>query len=82
MIDEHNGILLDNKLVGNKLYSLFEVQGNMLTTFMTFYSDHLIFEITFADLSEVNISKVDNTDGAEVSSYPISTIQTARLNRQ
>lgn len=82
LVDEHNGILLDSKVIGNKIYSLFEVQGNLLTTFMTFSEDHLLFEITFAARSKARISKVETQEDTEVISYPISTVQKAKLLKQ
>lgn len=82
IVDEHNGIVLDNKVIGNKMFSLFEVQGNLLTTFITFEEDHLLFEITFADKSNVRSSEVENQPENKVLSHPISTIQKGKLIKQ
>lgn len=81
-VDENNGIVLDDKLMGNKLYSLFEVQGNLLTTFITFHQDHLVFEITFANKENRRVSQAENEEKTEVISYPISTVQRGILKKQ
>ena len=82
VVDENNGIILDDKVQGNKLYSLFEVQGNLLTTFMTFHEDHMIFEITFASKEKQRVTYAENEQKTEVISYPISTVQRAVLKKQ
>ncbi len=82
VIDENNGIILDCKVLDNKMYTLFEVNGNLLTTFITFEADHLIFEIIFASRDDKNVSYAENEDKNEVGSFPISTIQKAMLKKQ
>jgi hypothetical protein len=81
VVDEDNGIVLDDKVVGNRMYSLFEVMGNLLTTFITFNEDHMVFEIVVSNRKEVNITHA-TADSTEVSSYPISTVQRAVLQKQ
>ncbi len=81
-VDENNGIILDDKAVGNRLYSVFEVQGNLLTTFMTFHEDHLVFEITVARKEKKRVTHADNEQKTEVISYPITTVQRAILKKQ
>lgn len=80
-IDENNGILLDAKVWTNKLYSMFEVQGSLLTTQLTFEADHMIFEITFSRKEAVNKSGTTDEKPIEVLSYPISTVQKGVLKK-
>ncbi|MCW5520020.1 hypothetical protein J1N09_09235 [Aureitalea sp. L0-47] len=82
VVDENNGIILDDKVQGNRLYSLFEVQGTLLTTFMTFQEDHMVFEITAANMEKRRVSQADNEEKTKVISYPISTVQRAVLKKQ
>lgn len=82
IVDENNGILLDAKLVDNTLYSMFEVQGSILTTKESFYEDYMTFEIIFAR-TEKNTSKEDSSENSiEVHSYPVSVVQKAVLKKQ
>jgi len=80
-LDERNGIVLDNTFYENKLYALFEVQGNLLTTFITLEEDHALFEIVFANKTLARETYAVQ-DSVQVLSYPISTIQKAVLQKQ
>ncbi len=80
VIDENNGILLEAKVFENRLYSLFEVSGNLLTTFITFDKDQLLFEITVASREKALETK-ENEEGTEVVSYPVVTRQRALLHK-
>lgn len=82
IVDENNGIILDDKVVGNRMYSLFEVQGTILTTFITFESDHMVFEIVATNRKDSRTTYAENEDKTEVISYPISTVQRAVLKKQ
>jgi len=82
VVDENNGIVLDDKVVGNRMYSLFEVQGTILTTFITFEKDHMVFEIVATQKENSKTTIAENEDKTEVISYPISTIQRAVLIKQ
>lgn len=42
VVDENNGIVLDIKVVNNCMYTLFEVNGSLLTTFITFEKDYMV----------------------------------------
>ena len=79
VVDENNGILLDVTLVGNKLYSMFEVQGNVLTTTETFYKDKMLFEITFSSKEQKKETGIEG--GVKVYSYPVMTVQKALLHK-
>ncbi len=82
IVDENNGILLDAKRIDNTLFSMFEVQGNILTTTECFYKDSMDFEITFANKSQQTKSGTTGEDATEVISYPISVLQKAHLIKQ
>ena len=82
IVDENNGILLDAKLVNNTLYSMYEVQGNILTTTERFYKDGMDFEVTFSSKKAQNKSGTEGNSATEVVSYPITVVQKAILIRQ
>ena len=82
IVDENNGILLDAKLIDNTIFSMFEVQGNILTTTERFYEDSMDFEITFASKTNQNKSGSIGEDATEVISYPISVLQKAHLIKE
>lgn len=81
LIDENNGILLQAQHFNNRLYSMYAVAGNILTTFITFQENSMLFEITVASQEKAKDSK-EESDGTEVSSYPIFTRQHATLYKQ
>ncbi|MBL4662832.1 MAG: hypothetical protein JKY22_04595 [Flavobacteriaceae bacterium] len=82
IVDENNGIILHDKVIDNRMYTLFEVGNNLLTTFITFEKDHMIFEIAVTDKTEKQISYADDEEKTKVISYPISTVQRAVLQKQ
>lgn len=81
-VDENNGILLDAKCIGTTLFSMFEVQGNILTTTERFHDDAMDFEITFASKKNSNTSKSIGETPIDVISYPITVLQSAYLLKQ
>jgi len=82
IVDENNGIQLQVTLANNTLYSIFEVQGNLLTTTEYFNKDYMDFEIMFT--SKERVEKSGNTDEEtpEVLSYPVMSVQKARLYKE
>jgi len=82
IVDENNGIILHDKVIGNRMYALFEVGGNLLTTFITFEKDHMIFEIAVTNTAEKQLSYTNDEEKTEVISYPITTVQRAVLQKQ
>jgi hypothetical protein len=82
IVDENNGIILDDKVVGNRMYALFEVNGSLLTTFITFASDHMVFEIVATNIEDKRITFPDEDPATKVISYPVSTVQRAVLQKQ
>ncbi len=81
-LDENNGIVLDCKLVENKMFFLFEVMDNLLTTFITFEKEYLLFEIVVTQTLQRKESGGQNDSIPKVYSYPISVVQKAILNKQ
>jgi len=87
-IDEANGIVLPANLNDNVLYSLFEVQGNFLTTRLDFRARELLFEILFSKLANKTttggiVNDRDSTNLVpKVYGFPISVFQKAILKKQ
>lgn len=82
VLDENNGITIDAVAWDNKLYMMFEVEGSLLTTQLTFEGDQMIFEITFTRKDAATKSATTDEKSIEVLSFPISTIQRAILKKQ
>lgn len=82
IVDENNGILLNTTLANNALYSIFEVQGGLLTTTEHFYQDYMDFEIMYSQKEQVEKSGNTNEDTPEVLSYPVINIQKAKLYKE
>jgi hypothetical protein len=81
-VDENNGILLNAFLANNTLYSIFEVEGSLLTTTEHFYKEYMDFEIMYSKKDLVTKSNEASDNKTEVISYPIGAIQKARLYKQ
>lgn len=71
--DEGDGIELSDYLFGNKLYSIFETEGILLTASYELHDGELIFEVTSGKMAE------NSTNG--VQSHPVSSVQRAVLKR-
>lgn len=82
VVDEDNGILLNAKFSGNTLYSMFEVQGGLLTSRESFFSGYMDFEITYSNKAQQEKSGDMGEEIPEVISYPIMVVQTARLYKK
>ena len=81
ILDENNGIFLDARVVENRIYFLFEVMGSLLTTFITFEMDYMVFEIVASQTKKKSITGGLSEDIPEVISFPISVVQRARLQK-
>ncbi len=71
--DEGDGLELTDYLVGNKLYSVFETQGVMLTSTYELLGDELVFEVTSG--------KKENPTHSEVITYSTTAVQRVRLRK-
>lgn len=82
-IDEHNGIVLPARAINNNsLYSFFEVEGNLLTTRLSFANDSLDFEILFTAVKNKTTTGKGTKEIPFVYGYPISVVQRAILVKQ
>lgn len=81
-LDENNGIILECKVIENKIYFLFEVANSLLTTFITFNNTDLIFEIVATNTTQKIVSGGQDEETPEVFSYPINVVQKAILIKQ
>ena len=59
----------------NRIYFLFEVMGSLLTTFITFDKEHLVFEVVATQTKDKVRSGGLSEDIPEVISYPASIVQ-------
>jgi hypothetical protein len=82
LVDENNGIQLQAKLLGNKLFSVFQVEKSLLMSTQTFFKDYMLFEIVFSRSDEAITSGNDGNAIPEVFSYPVSVYQFAKLEKQ
>lgn len=81
MVDEKNFIVLDNFLLGNTLYSRFEVMGNLLSTSYERGNGTITFEVIFGSVEPINeTGGVDSIP--KVNSYKIGVAQKAILTRK
>lgn len=71
--DEGDGIELTSYLVGNKIYSLFEVQNTMLSACYELRGNELIFEVTSG--------KKEPATGGGVTTYSVKNLQRVVLKR-
>lgn len=79
LVDENNGILLDTKYIDSTLYSMFEVEGSLLTSTLRFYKGFIDFEITYSKMKNNRTSGGEDGESPVVVSYPVSVVQKARL---
>lgn len=82
VVDENNGILLNTTFANNALYSIFEVQGGLLTTTEHFYKDYMDFEIMYSLKEKVEKSGNTDKETPEVLSYSVISVQKAKLYKE
>ena len=84
LIDEKDGILIQNTLMGNTLYCNFIVSGSLLCCILRKENDDLFFEI-FTSKDQYTLSTQSLATGTEesfiVDSYPPYTVQFVRFYR-
>ncbi len=84
-IDEKNSIVLDVYYLAGKLYSRFEVAGNLLLITYELQGEELIFEVISGRESDKKWSGGEEIDGntiPKVASYAVGTRQVARLTQK
>lgn len=74
VIDEGQNITIPMRQAGNKLYSVFEVQGILLTSSYELKNGQLIFEVTSG--------KKNSAGNAQVGTYLINAVQRVILKRK
>ena len=82
ILDENNGILLEAKVLFDKMFFIFEINGSLLTTYISFGDDHLIFEVVAAQTESKLISGGLSDEIPEVFSYPVGVVQSAILFKE
>lgn len=82
LVDENNGILINAKVMDNTIYSMYEVQDNILTTTERFYKDAMDFEITVSHKTQKLATGTIGENAIEVISYPVFSVQKAHLQKQ
>jgi len=73
IMDEGDGVILDCFVFGNKMYSVFEVENNLLCAVYEIFPDKLVFEIISA--------KVPETQNKNPSNYSVDVYQRTELIR-
>lgn len=81
-IDEKNGILLDAFFAQNTLVSMFEVEGNQLTSLERLEGNKLYFEIYMSVVKAPNVSGGTSKDIPPVKSFPVRVLQKAVLKKK
>lgn len=83
-LDEANSIVLDNYLIGEKLYCRFGIMGSLLLSTLEQRGDQLIYEIISGSLEASNTTGQETVDGEDipaVDNYHIKVQQRAVLSK-
>lgn len=73
LIDEGNGIILNEQLIGNKMISVFDIKGLLLTSSYELIDNKLIFEVISGRKAQSN--------GANIESYQMKNLQRVVLTK-
>jgi hypothetical protein len=86
ILDEKDGILIDEVLLNNTFYSHYSVVGNDFATILRKEADHLYYEIVCsspkAGIKSQSTELDDKGEAFKVNSSLVYTVQYARLYRQ
>ncbi len=82
VIDENNGIVLDQYWVGNKLCGVFTVQNNTIINSYWMEKDELHIEFYSVSAKPINTTGNATVDIPNVDSYKIGSYQKAVLKKQ
>jgi hypothetical protein len=80
VVDEKNGLLIDNHLVGKTLYSQFMVTDSLVTTRFENLGDSIRVELLLFTITDPRRTKLTGRD-MEVASYRFNAVQTGILKR-
>jgi hypothetical protein len=81
-IDEKNGVVLPQQLIGNRLASSFSVAGNLLICYYWLENDVLQMEIHAVAKEANSKTGADTEESFEVSNHFIGSLQKAKLYRK
>lgn len=81
-IDEKNGIVLPQLMIGNRLASSFSVMGNLLMCYYWLEKDALNMEIHMVKQESATKTGLDTEESPEVSIHFIGAFQKAVLHRK
>jgi hypothetical protein len=81
VVDEKNGLFIENQLVGSVLYSQFMVSTNLVTTRFELKNDEIHVEMIMFDLRSPRRTKLTGGD-IEVDSYKFRSTQAGILKRE
>jgi hypothetical protein len=80
VVDEKNGLFIDNHLVGKTLYSQFMVSDSLVTTRFENLGDSMRVELLLFTITDPRRTKLTGRD-MEVASYRFNTVQKGILKR-
>lgn len=81
LVDEKNGLFIDNHLVGKTIYSQFMVTDSLVTTRFENLGDAIKVELLLFTVTEPRRSKLTGGN-IEVSSYRFNSVQVGVLRRE
>ena len=82
VLDERNGILLDEYWLGGKLTSVFSLGGVTITNSHAVEGDRMTIEFTTTSSKPVQTTGLGTEDSPRVDSYAVRSYQKAVLHRQ
>lgn len=85
MVDEKNTIAMECYFLHNKLWSRYDVMGNLITVTNEVKDNEMIFEVISGSLEPVSITGNQQHEGEdipEVKTFPIRVMQRAVLSRE
>jgi len=82
VVDENNGILLDQYWIGNKLCGMFTVMNATIISKYWIEGNELVMEMLTIRAKPLTTTGKGNEDSPLVDSYSVSGYQLARLTRQ
>ena len=81
LVDEHNGILLDQYWIGNKLYAVFSIGAATIVNSYWREGEHLVAEFASFPTKPVRTSGTGTEESPTVESYAVRSYQKAILSR-
>jgi hypothetical protein len=85
LLDEKDGILIQETKAGNTLYSIYTVEGNVFHVTTSYYKAYIDFELVVYDMNTIRKSQSSPDQNNEVyivETYPFITVQKGRLYKK